>query len=405
MKSLFKNKAVRLFCVTFIIHCAVVVLLSFVSISLTSNGGDNFLYHDLGSQIAQLLHAGTYHLNDVYSHHWFPLFVGGVYFITGPSMLLISLINALLVGITAVLGYLLLKGNNVSEKFSWWGIFIMMNGYSSLMYHSSILLKEAWVLVLVFGILYSVHFIIRSKSYKKQLVLFIGILVLFLLLRNLRLFIGFASITGFFIDWFFNAERSLKIRLGMGIVMLVIVNSFVIILWGDGIMRDVGIVGYFNFGKIEQVRKTYSEGGSTTTNIQLIKNTYYPEESGVSVKHSFSIKGFIESFLNVFASPFPWQLPLSQYVVIIPDILFVYTVIIITIVGYIKSSWSDRKKVIGWTVTASVILLGLIMGSDNLGAIIRQRIVFVVLLGMIAIFYLESLINTYIDIDKSKALK
>lgn len=390
-EKFFARKGVQVFFLTLIIHVLFVIVFHFVSIHFLNNTSDNISYHNYATQITELLKQGTYNLGDVYSRHWYPLFISLIYFIVGPSMMIGSLVNAVITAGSALFFFYILKEKGVSEKVSFWSSLIVMNLYASFMYHSSLLLKESWIIFLVLGILYTgVQIGRRNANRWIWFALFLG---MFILLRNLRFFIGFAAAAGFFAEWILNADVSIRKKILQGIVMFlgVSMTAFLLTPASDNenvLFKSESIFTYAHINNLERVRN-YSELANSAHHIEIFtkKQTVTESDSLDSheeIKTSLSIKGLIHATINTLLGPFPWQLSPVFYMAALPDILFIYVIIAIITIATFKYFFILIKRVLPWLVSAMTILGGVAVGADNAGAIIRQRVSLVILLGLVA---------------------
>ena len=384
IKSFFLKSEVRIFLITLFIHGCAVLMFNFVHIGILNTTGDNTLYKSLAEQISQLMHAGTYHLGDVYKYHWYPLFVGIIFYITGPSMLIGSFGNALIAVGTAVVLYKLFKEYSVSEKISFWGALIITNVYASFLYHSSILLKESWIVFLLVVVIYLSRRISQGKGNRIALVSIMA--VAWILLRNLRFFIGFSAIALFFTEWFLNANNSLKKKIGYGILMLILANIITHFLSGDGLLRAPSIISLFNRGYISQIRDA-SELAFSASHIRIFDMTGHILWGQV-----------IKAFGVAMFGPFPGQLSTSRYMITLVDTLFVYGATGIVIWGILKDKLVSWKKYFPIIIAITILVISITIGTDNIGANIRQRISPVILISMLAVI-------TYSDSRKKYEIK
>jgi len=296
------------------------------------------------------------------------LFVGIIYTIFSKSMILGASINALLISFSSVLLFNVISffNNKVNHKVIFWIVICVMNGYASLMFHSSLLLKESWIVFLMLSILYlSIKMINKEKF---NWFYFLSILILFLLLKNLRFFIGDAVIGSFFLGWFLNNKFSIykKIYYGFFMIFIVFFTIFAISKYNiKNIFDAPSIIKIVQPQFISDSRSQYFAGGLTTTNIDVVKKDL------ISNEYEFSLLGIIRSSFIIVLGPFPWQLSIEKYFLIIPDLFIWYLVLVIAIIGLLKIK---LKSSIIYLLPISIMFASLIFGVDNLGALIRYRI-------------------------------
>ncbi len=409
----------KIFLITLAVHMVFVAAFSFVKIPMLSLTGDDALYHTAAVQIAAEFHAGTYHLGDGYPFHWYPLFVGSIYFLFGSSIVVGLIANGMLAGLAAILFFLILREYDTPRKFALWSSLVVMNGYASYVYHTSLLLKEAWIVFLLLFIVYAGLRMARLGTYSflRQAAWFAGIIVAFILLRNLRFFIGFAAMTGFFLQWFFLASCSIRKRAVWGIIMVAIVIASA---WSladnenppNHLFRSVTILTYTNFGYAEQSR-IYSGQANTATHVKvfskvpdmpvrLADGSVVPPppvvitggETKAAGTFTLSPRGLLAAGFNTALGPFPWQLSFKKYAFVFPDTAFVYATVLLFLAGAVLL-WRRRffVRLLPLVATVAIILGGVAVGTDNLGALIRQRVPGVILLAAAAVVFLYALIQ------------
>lgn len=376
------------FGITLFLH--VVVVLIIYSGVLFPSPNDDTVYHGYGTQIASLLRSGHYVLGAVYPHHWYPLFVGSIYFFTGNVILYGILFNALLVALSAILLYKTIRYYRVSHRIALWTTLVVLNCYASLMYTTSLLLKEAWIIFLFITMLFIATKIIAAQKFSWRM--FIIFVIAFIFLRNLRHPIAFSAMSGFFVQWLLMKEGTWQYRVKYILVMLGIVTVTTCLLMGDGILKNRSIIEYVSPQFVEQVRRGY-RSGQTTGNLAVV----IPQEvsmqpqvldtqaeeiiSGLDeVNYGFSAHGTFVSIINSIFGPFPWQLSLQKYGIALLDLGILY-------IGYILAVVVVRRGVyvgIPFFVIVAGLIASLSLGVDNIGALLRYRIPLTIVVTIVA---------------------
>ncbi|MDB4984643.1 MAG: hypothetical protein JWM20_822 [Patescibacteria group bacterium] len=403
----FKSPEGIVFSAVLVAHCIAIIFLNNNPIQLTF-AGDQLTYHRYGTIMADMIRHGNFAFRSVYASHWYPVFVGGIYAIFGPSMLIGSLANALLASIAAVLFLKILKGFGVSNKVSVVGSLAVFILYPSFLFHTSILLKEAWLVLLTLGILYASQKLVRGEG--NRFLVFSGAFVLFLGLYDLRFFIGIAAMVALLADWFFNARASVKKRFAYGIPMLIIIVASTLLLLKWDVGENNTINNYVSPESVYTTRAVYGRNGGSTVQSPIFTQTFQnvpaevqgtPEGKPAEAKgskmpsYSLSIRGTAAAFANAILGPFPGQLPRIKYLTELPDVLFIYAVIIGALALFLTRSWKAFRTMVPVIICAGVVFATIAIGSDNLGAIVRQRITAVVVCSIIALFAVDLLIKTY----------
>ena len=361
-----------LFFLTFLFHEIFVILLSFNFLKLPFNIIDQYNYHTFSLQISDLINNGSYFLGAVYPHHWYPLFVGFLYSIFGKSIFLATSFNAFLAGLSSLLLFniIIIFDNKVNRKIVFWVVFLVMNIYASLMLHSSLLLKESWILFLILCIFYFSLRIFNSEKF--NWFYFFSILLLIISLRSLRFFIGFAVIVGFLTTWFFQSRIFIRSRIFYGISMIFIVSLTTFFMTGNSIGKNISFSQYIQPSFIHKMRTDYFSGGSTSIKSEVIKENeiIYDSQKKDSI-YTYCLTGIFDSFLSVFLGPFPWQLSFKKYILVFSDMLIWYVIFIFSILGIFCSR---LKNLLLYLISVSIIIIGLAMSVGNFGALLRYRI-------------------------------
>lgn len=381
-----------LFLVMLIVHLVVVFVFASNLISIPESASDHATYISFGTQIAHLLQSGTYTWGAVYPFNWFPLFVGTMFAIVGAYPVVFMLINALLVSFAGVLVYRSILLTGISKRTACITSFAVFCLYESLVIYSSLILKEPFAVFLAVGIVVMSLRMLQSETFKWKY--FFGILIAFVLLRDLRYFTALGVLIGFFVGWFIAGSMHFKKRLAVGFSMLLAFSCVAFLLTGeDTIGKNGGLFHYSEPKFIHDLRVSYYRSGDTTQHISVVdispvnvpsKITTLTEGTSrgeVPASYHFSTKGIAQSFLIVVFGPFPWQLPLRTYIFILPDMLLWYGLWVLALIGLFRK-W--RKSYLVPAVSAACIIGALTLGVDNLGALLRYRIVVLVLVSIVS---------------------
>ena len=103
----------------------------------------------------------------------------------------------------------------------------------------------------------------------------------------------------------------------------------------------------------------------------------------------------IRSFITTLVGPFPWQVSLVKYAMLFADTAFVCGVVVLSLIGILKSERSTLYRLVPIVAVLGMILLGIVIGTDNIGGMIRQRIPAVVVMAIVAIIGVDLVIKKY----------
>ncbi len=386
----FQSYEGKLFFITFFVHLVFIFLLNYGIIKVPNSGNDYMDYHNHAVNIANLLHSGTYTLGAVYSSHWYPFFVGVLYFLFYPSIILGTSINAIFISFSAVFMFKIISliNKNINKKTIFWISLLTMNISASLLYVSSFLFKDAAILFLVLAGTYVGLKTLQDK--RLDWLCFFIFLLIFILLFYLRFFIAYGILIGFLFYWFTNGDFSFKKKIINNIIILFIFSTTIFFVNNIDISNSFkktkddsfNITKIFDLKFIANMRYLYFKGGESTTNINVV------EEDSLSGGYHFSFLGITKSTINTILGPFPWQLSFKKYIYIFPDVFIWILTLILASVGILKTK---IKIIIFPLISGLFIIAGLVMGSDNLGALLRYRLPLFVILAVMASFGLVEL--------------
>jgi hypothetical protein len=392
IKNLWRIDEIKIFIITFVLHESVVLFLHFYSINIYGFYNDDSDYNEFALQIANLINSGNYFIGAVYSFHWYPFFVGIIYWIFGPIKLLTLSFNAILISFSAVLLFRIINFINFNKenKVSFWFSLFIMNASMGLMYFSSLLLKEAWIIFLILLFFYiGLLLICQKNNFYFRLVLLI---IIFILLFYLRFFIAYAVLGGLFIAWILNNYLPINVKIFKGAIMFFLFSVIIFLLNGGHIgsfnIRNDNSLSPLNIVRTEfvgKIRTSYFVGGNLTTNIKITQEDKNKNEI-------FNIKAIIKSSINTAVGPLPWQISIKKYLMIFPEILIWYIVLFFTFIGINKIK---TKTSVIFIVSAFIVFAGLSMAVDNFGALVRYRLSVFVILSILSYFGLLYTFNNF----------
>lgn len=397
-----------LFFGTLLFHIVIIILFQTGTIPIPGDFADQTTYHEHATAIARLIRSGSYTFGAVYPHHWYPLFLGVVYSFVGSHMVWGMVVNAFVIACSAILVFKIALQLGARSVVAWWTAAIVTNGYASLVYTSSLLLKEAWIVLLVLIMTYTAIRMVRLRTFSVSL--FLAIITTFVALRSLRFFVALGIIAGFFAVWFICSRLVLRKRIIAGISMFICITGVSYWLTGEQFLQTVSLFDYLHPKAVHELREDYYKGGSTTTNIGVVQVATVPissqqttviEPSGSSnivesetaevvTQYRFSAQGLFVSAVTMVAGPFPWQLSLQKYIVALPDLIVWYLALALASIAVV-SRFSKEMLVI--IIPVVIMVGGLIVGVDNIGALLRYRIPVVVLLAILAPIGVEPILD------------
>jgi len=382
-----------LFILVFSLHILLVLFFYYTKFQPFSDGyGDYIIYHNQAEQIAQRVHQGNFSLQNlsvqgISLSHSYPVIVGYIYAFTMPNMLVGQIFNAWLVALLVIFVYLIVREIGGTEKEAFLTGFIACF-YPSLVFYGSLLLKEAFVILLALIALLLVIRIIKNFS----IVNFFIFYVTLILLTNLRFYISFAIILAFIISWIIISNLKIKKRIVYGTIMMLLFGFLPQISCGYGyfgadILKQHLNIQNINFYKEVAYAPVPPKDSIKPKDILLPKDpgqrtqwpTYTAEKnSTVIIKSGFEnpvtfIKNTTLSVLYSLFGPLPWKFTKKTQFFSLPEIIASYFLVFFVISAAIKSIKNKNKNIIPLIIFAGLVISILALFMNNFGIVTRIR--------------------------------
>ncbi|MSU54579.1 MAG: hypothetical protein EXS48_01940 [Candidatus Staskawiczbacteria bacterium] len=200
-----------------VLHICVVLFIHYTGFDPFPGGADYNGYHRDAVEIATRFKSGNFSLENIPLLHYFPVIIGVVYTITAPAMVVGQLFLIWIVLLSVILLYLLVLEIRGDGK-GFWLVGLAAIFYPSLLYFSSILLKDSLVVMLsLLGLLLSLK---MAKNATPPL--FVAFFVTVTALIHFRFYIGFALLFSFIVSWFLisHFEWDRRVKYGLIIIFL-----------------------------------------------------------------------------------------------------------------------------------------------------------------------------------------
>jgi len=364
---------VSLIILVLLIRFAAAIFIHYSGMYPFGGGRDDLLYHRTAMQIAGRFKDGNFSLAGIYIYHWYPVFLGCLYTITSPEMLIGKAIGVWLAAISAVLIYLIGREIGNSKKCAFFISLIATCAYPSYLFYGSLLMKDTFVIPLSLMGIFLIIRLIRSFRLK----LFISSLVILVLLTTLRFYAGVALFLALFVSWFLCYKLNLTLKITCAIIMVAVVG-FLAQFLGHGFLGIRTVRFLLNPEFISNFREVgYSIGGSST-NIKADFHSLY----------SF-IKYYSQSFLNVLLGPLPWQVRGEIYLFSLIELLPWYLFLFFIIKGAKKHV--VLKTPLPILIYAICLVAAIALFSDNIGAnTIKRMSAFVALCCLVPLGFTKT---------------
>lgn len=397
------KRILLIFFIAFIIHGAFVLFLYYSHFQPFGDGGGDYDgYHAMAKEISLKLHKFDFSLGEALKWgHIYPVIMGYIYALTIPDMFIGQIFNTWIVGLVAILSYLLAFEITGDKKGSFF-VGIISIFYPSLLFYGSLMLKDAMVvLFLMLGALMFIR-LLKEFSWKDFIYLYLSAAVLF----NFRFYIGYALILSFMFFGFIFSEMKIRQRLFRVLIFFVIFGSLPYFFSNQGFWGISTIKEYLNKDSITMYREVaYTEKNLTTPQKQdvdikpqvddknqgllvnvakiIVGNITRPEVSN-GIGSSFEIKTnfnkpilFVlnmgESFIYTLLGPLPWQIRGLRQLAVLVETIPWYIILYIVSVGIIKNIRLQYKNILS-IIGLSFVMLGVVsLFIANFGVITRIR--------------------------------
>lgn len=204
-----------------------------VNLPMEFHMADSGHYHDLAYAFAKELRNGNFNISNIiekcyqgisFSDYGYPTYLGVIYFLTGNSMMIVRLLNAVIDSFTVVFLYKFTK-NIVNEEVGRLSACMAML-MPNMVYYCGLHLKETIMLFLIVVFLYETNKLILSKKIKIKallLIVFIGLICF-----TFRTVLGVILFVSFLISILLtnNAVITTSKKIGISIITLILIALF-----------------------------------------------------------------------------------------------------------------------------------------------------------------------------------
>lgn len=393
LKLNIRNKELYLILViAVLLHLLSVLFIHYTEFRPVGGGADYEGYNNNAVEVAKRFSKGNFSLEGLYTNHYFAVFVGIIYLITGPETISVQLFLVWLAMVSVLLSYFLVIELGGSEKSAFLAGLIT-SFYPSYLYFGSLLLKDTLVVPLALvGLLLSLK-IMKNFSGLNFLMFFIVLAGLI----HFRFYIGLALLFSFIICWFIISSKRIWERIIYGLAIIFILG-FSPQLVGFGYYGTESFKGFLNKSTIKQYREIVyapSPDFKTKDNKNTGVGSSFVVPTGFDSPFTFT-KGYLTSFIYSFFGPFPWQLRYKRHLFFLADTVPWYLIWIIALSGIFRVikekgffPFVQLHKLSLFFLLFSVMAFGaLSLFINNFGIIGRVRMpIFIALLCVILLSF------------------
>lgn len=375
-----KNKTLcLLFLIALLIHMAAVLFIYYADFQPFSGGrGDYTTYNLTAQEVSTRVGQGNFSLEGLSFSHYYPIIVGYIYALTVPNMLAGQLFNALLAALSVIFVYLIVIEIGGSKKQGFF-VGMVVSVYPSFLFYTSLLVKDALVVLLCLIGLLLILKLIQGFSWKRFLIFYIilGSLIHF------RFYVGYALLLCFIISWIFFSNLKVKKRLACAVIIIFVLGFLPQIAAGKGYYGTKFLKQYLNPETITYFREVVylppEAKSQPSEEVSTPEEVLTPgQQSTIVVEAGFEnpftfLRNSLISFTYSLFGPFPWQMKHLKHLFVLPEMIAWYFLFFFAIKGIVKSI--RRYRVILPLVIFSLILLSVLaLFINNFGIITRIRI-------------------------------
>lgn len=370
-----------LFLIAFSIHLAAVLFVHYTNFQPFSDGKGDYIEYQYNAEIiAERLHRGSFSFEGLRIDHCYSVIVGYIYAFTMPNMLLGQILNAWLAALISIFVYLIVVEIGRSKKEGFWAG-IIASAYPSLLFFGSLLLKDAFVVLMSSIVLLYILKLIKKFSLREFLIFYIAMAGLV----HFRFYIGYATMLTFVVCWLFFSSLDFKKRIIYLIIIIVLLGFLPMVF------AHQGYFGFYSF-------KTFL----TPKNITFSRETIYAppvqssqpaapqsagtqpaspsrgKDSSILIKTGFDnpftfLKNSALSLIYSLLGPFPWQMAQKKHLFMLLETIPWYFLFFFIIKGIVKSVKKQYKDILPLVIFAVVAIGVLSVFMTNFGLIARIR--------------------------------
>lgn len=435
--GLFSSSVALLFCIALALHLGVALVIHYAEFYPFGGGqGDQHLYHDAAVMISGDFQQGIFSAERIEKtlafyrmQHWYPVFVGMVYAITVPALIVGKMLSVWFAAAAIALLFLIAKELGASERGAFAAGFIA-SLYPSFLYFGSLLIRESAIVFVVLLASLLLVKLIREFSWERFLFLY----AVFLLLVHLRFYVGLAIILVAGISLFFFQRISWRERMREGLVAVLLLG-FIPQFFGYGYY---GIQTFVTFLRPEKIQ-TYRETAYVPRDIPVTKQseparsepaklppvkpapinqelaTQEPvkpvlspitQELGgeasrrpsgadstvivrVDMKNPIIFMGQnLVSFAYVAIGPFPWHISNTRQLFVLFETIPWLTLLSLAVLGAFSSFRTTWRRLLPLILTAFGLIVMISLFMDNFGVYTRIRMpAFLLLMTLIPLSF------------------
>jgi 4-amino-4-deoxy-L-arabinose transferase-like glycosyltransferase len=362
MNATQSSHARRIFLVAFSVRLAAAAALSVLLGGYIELSRDSLKYHIEGQRIAEVIFSSRYNWSMWIDHGWYQL-IGLVYYLIGPYLWLITLLNALAAGATASLVYrigLVTFEDEASSRLA--GYLCAL--FPSLVYYTCLPLKEAVAIFAIVGIIWGILELRVAKKKRGLIWILSGLLIIVGVRVYLAYVLGGCTVLCLTVTRA-KGDFAAIVRLAVsGAALLFVV---VAIINASGVdLAEHEHFKYFDLNYINHVRSDMNTGEG--------KMFSSKEEAELGEDPVSSLYGAIKGIAFFFMSIDVTSIQNERQMAALPEVLLLLLCLPYLFSGIITGWRHMAKKVLPLLLFGAAIVAVYSGTATNMGAMYRWRL-------------------------------
>lgn len=370
-----RGTASRLFGISFVVHVVAITLIAAYSQSMHTMSRDSYWYVRKAEWKAETQYA----TGDIDWSLWidsaWPEFSGLVFYLFGPQLVIILLINAAFASAAVMLVYQIATTAFSSNAIGKAAAYVLAF-FPSFVYYTSMPLKEAPAIFAVLSIVWGVMTLVVRRKARSWLWITVGLLIVAgLRVYLVPVFIGCVIVSLFSARM--NAGFAGLVQLGMCMALLGAIG-YVLLVQTDIEFSDYEALQYFNPDKLNEVRTSLARG-----NTRLYESR---SEAAFTDNWLGNIYKFFKGFVIFILSVDITKINRARQLAAVPEMLFFLYCLPYLYHGVVTGWKTIPHRILPIIVFGVAILLVYGSATTNAGTMYRWRLQGLPFLIMIVIY-------------------
>ena len=340
---------------------------------------DGGLYHLLGVYISKHYTLAT--LMEKYPGGLFPKIVGTVYYVFRINPFLVSCINAIISGFTALILFLIGKCVLLNRDYAKAFSFLSILNFAHIINTSTMIRDNYIVLLMYLSILMSYYFY-KTKNIFYLSLTSLSLYLLYLFRPYAAIVILLAMIVTFVIVNLKIKAHNNRLKANKLSLLLILFSPLILAIFIFILIKFSELFKVASLEDLIDIRETAYQTGAGEI----------PIDFG-ALYNKFFLLPFIVGYIYLFFAPFPWEWIYPRRMIYVPDMLILYC--------FLPSFFKNIKKVLVekqyllvvsfFSIIFMFSIYCITLGST--GAIHRLRGPFIPMIYLIAFSYPDKLLN------------